>query len=141
MAAALLALDARAKTSPRPVEIGDPPAGKALIVFYRTWKYPAAANSYTVREGQTPIGVLSAGSYFVAVVEPGLHTYSMRAERRDDMQIEVEAGEIYYVRFELDTGWLLYQPTLAPSEQRLFDEVSAKLRLSEPSAVTSHSAD
>ena len=118
------------------MHIDDPPPGRALIVFYRTWAYPAAANNYAVRDGQTTLGMLSPGTYFVAIVEPGLHTYSMRAERRNDMQIEVEAGEIYYVRFELDTGWFLYQPTLAPSEQRLFDEASAKLRLSEPSTAS-----
>ena len=93
---------------------------------------PWRRQHYAVRDGQTILGMLGPGTYFVAIVEPGLHTYSMRAERRNDMQIEVEAGEIYYVRFELETGWILYQPTLAPSEQRLFDEVSARLRPSAP---------
>ena len=37
----------------------------------------------------------------------------------------VEADEIYYVRFELDSGWVLYQPSLVPTEQRVFDEISA----------------
>ncbi|HEY5290527.1 MAG TPA: DUF2846 domain-containing protein [Caulobacteraceae bacterium] len=119
-----------------PVLIGDPPPEKALIVFYRTWKYPAAALSYAVREGQTKLGILAPGSYFVVSVDPGLHTYAVRSERSDAMQIVVEAGEVYYVRFELETGWLLYQPTLTPSEQRLFDTSSGRLRLSEPLADT-----
>ena len=136
-AAAVIAVApvASAETGAKPVQIGNPPPGKALIVFYRKWLYPAAANSYTVREGKTELGRLDPGSYFVAVVEPGLHTYSTRAERRNDMQIEVEADEIYYVRFELDTGWILYQPTLAPSEQRLFDELSARLKRTEALAA------
>ncbi len=135
-AAALLARGAWAKPNAQPVHIDDPPAGCASIVFYRKWAYPGGANSYAVRDGQTILGMLGPGTYFVAIVEPGLHTYSMRAERRNDMQIEVEAGEVYYVRFELETGWILYQPTLTPSEQRLFDEVSSRLRLAEPVAPT-----
>lgn len=132
MAGSSLAAGALAETPAQPVQIGDPPPGKALIVFYRTWKWPAGAVSYKVREGKTELGRLSDGSYFVAVVDPGLHTYAMHAEWRDDMQIMVEADEIYYVRFELETGLFLYQPTLTPSEQRLFDEASPRLKLSEP---------
>ncbi len=131
-ATATLAPAAQAAPAAQPLQIPDPPPGKALIVFYRKWEYPAMVLSYTVREGRAELGVLGAGTYFVAVVDPGLHTYSMHAERRSEMQIEVEAGETYYVRFELDSGWLLYQPTLTPSEQRLFDPISSRLTLSKP---------
>ena len=132
--AGILAPAAAAETPDTPVRIGDPPSGKAFIVFFRKWEYPGAAISYIVREGQTELGRLSAGSYFVATVDPGLHTYVTHAERRDDMQIQVEADEIYYVCFELEVGLLLYQPTLAPTEQRLFDELSPRLHLSKPLA-------
>jgi hypothetical protein len=113
-----------------PVHIGDAPPGRAQIVFYRKWTYPASLDTYAVREGHTKLGNLDAGSYFIAIVDPGLHTYGTRALRSDNMQIVVEAGETYYVRFELESGIFLYQPTLTPSEQRLFDQTSAKLRLS-----------
>ena len=83
-----------------------------------------------LREDKAELGMLSAGSYFTAVVDPGLHTYTVHAERRNDMQIRVEAGETYYVRFELDIGVILYQPTLTPSEEWRFDQVSDKLSLS-----------
>jgi hypothetical protein len=121
-----------AEVEPQRVHIDDPPPGKAVIVFYRRWDYPDIAISYIVREGQAELGRLSNASYFVSVVDPGLHTYTVHAERHDDMQIEVEAGEIYYVRFELDIGIILYQPSITPSEQRLFDELSPKLKRSEP---------
>lgn len=120
----------------QPVQIPDPPQGKALIVFYRRWAYPAAVISYIVREGQTELGRLSVGSYFVATVDPGLHTYTVHAERHNNMQIVAEAGEIYYVRFELDVGVVLWQPDLTPSDQRLFDAESPRLHLSEPVATS-----
>lgn len=116
----------------QPVQIGDPPPGKAFIVFYRKWEYFGVVIGYIVREGHTEIGRLDAGTYFIATVDPGLHTYTVHAERHNDMQITVEAGEIYYVRYEMDIGVVLYQPTLEPSEQRLFDAMSSKLKLSAP---------
>ena len=131
-AAAAFAPVAAAAAPAGPVQIGDPPSGKALIVFFRRWEYAGFVLSYIVREGQAELGVLGAGNYFVATVDPGLHTYSTHAERRDDMQIQVEADEIYYVVFEMDMGLFLYQPTLVPTEQRLFDELSPRLKLSEP---------
>ncbi len=108
-----------------------------MIVFYRKWAYPALALGYTVREGRDAIGELDPGTFFFVVVDPGLHSYYVRGEHRDTMQIEVEAGETYYVRFELDTGWLLYQPTLTPSEQRLFDQASPHLKPSMPAPPAS----
>ncbi len=116
----------------QPVRLDDPPAGKALIVFFRKWEYFGVAVSYIVREGHAEIGRLSAGTYFVAVVDPGLHTYTVHAERHNDMQIVAEAGEIYYVRYAMDVGIVLYQPTLEPTEQREFDQASAHLKLSPP---------
>ncbi len=131
LAGAALAFGGRALTPTQTIQIGEPPPGKALIVFYRKRDYPGSAISYAVREGDSKIGVLEIGTYFLVTADPGLHTYSMRSERRSDMQIRVEAGEVYYVRFALETGWVLYQPTLEPSEQRLFDQTSVHLRRSD----------
>jgi hypothetical protein len=115
-----------------PIRIPDPPPGQATVVFYRKWEWPAAADSYMVHDGVQDIGRLGAGTYFVTNATPGLHTYWVRAERRRDMQLQVDADETYYVRFELDLGIVLYQPTLTPSEQRLFDQSSAHLKLAAP---------
>jgi hypothetical protein len=125
-----------------PIRIPDPPPGQAIVVFYRKWEWPAAADSYMVHDGVRDIGRLGAGTYFVTTAAPGLHTYWVRAERRRDMQLQVDADETYYVRFELDLGIMLYQPTLTPSEQRLFDQSSAHLKLAGPlkPAVASSSA-
>ncbi|HEY7901620.1 MAG TPA: DUF2846 domain-containing protein [Caulobacteraceae bacterium] len=127
LAGTTLAFDARAAPAAQPIDVGDPPPGKALIVFYRKRDYPGSANTYAVREGVAQLGDLGIGTYFVVAVDPGLHTFNVHAERRSDMQLEVEAGETYFVRFVLETGWLLYQPTLEPSEKRLFDQTSVHL--------------
>jgi hypothetical protein len=141
LGAGAIAIAGLAEAAPSPtVQIDDPPPGKAVIVFYRKWLYPAALDSYIVREGKTALGRLSAGTYFVSVADPGLHTYTVHSERHEGMQLVVEAGEIYYVRFELETGFILYQPTLVPAEQRQFDESSGHLRLSFPLETTATSS-
>jgi hypothetical protein len=128
--AALLAVASRAAA--QAVRIDDPPPGKASVVFFRKGAYFGGPIGYIVREGTRELGLLASGTYFIADVDPGLHTFTVHAERHSDMQLVVEAGEIYYVHFELDLGVVLYQPTLEPTDQRLFDEQSPRLRPSEP---------
>ena len=115
-----------------PIDVGQPPPGKALVVFYRTSKYLAGPLSYIVREGNVRLGRLSSGTYFIATVAPGLHTFTVHAERHNDMQMILEAGETYFARFDLETGFLLWQPNLIPTDQRQFDQSSAHLKLSKP---------
>ena len=130
--AVLASLGSGSALAQQVVRIDNPPPGKAAIVFYRRSIYAGGAISYMVREGKTDIGVLESGGYFVALVDPGWHTYTVHAERHSDMQIQVEDGEIYYVRFELDLGVVLYQPTLTPAQQWQFDQASPRLHRTEP---------
>jgi hypothetical protein len=126
---------ARAETAPSTggIDIGYPPPGKALIVFFRDSDLLGAAISYMVREGPTEIGRLGNGRYFVAVVEPGLHTYSVSSEARIKMQIRVDADEIYYVRYDLESGYFYARrPALTPSEPWRFLTIASTLKRSEP---------
>ena len=103
-----------------PVRIDEPPAGRANIVFFRRGHLQDALINLTVNEGPVGLGPLGWDSYLVVAATPGLHTYGFR-EDGNDVQIVVEAGETYYVRFELDVNDLV---TLTPAEQRQFDDVS-----------------
>ena len=85
-----------------------------------------------VREGTTDIGDLSGGAYFVIYADPGLHTYTVRAERHSYMQLQVDPDETYYVSCDLGTGWILYQPSLTPIGQWRFDQVSNNLHYVQP---------
>ncbi len=120
-----------------PIDVGEPPAGKALIVFFRRWGWGGGAVPFMVREGESDVGALANANYFVIVADPGWHTYWVRSEKKVPMNIELEADETYYVQCEMGTGWLLYQPMLMPSEQRVFDELSATLHRSKASNTAS----
>ncbi len=46
--------------------------------------------------------------------------------------MEVEAGETYYVIGGITMGFLAGRPNLSPSDQAVFDGMSAKLKPSKP---------
>lgn len=112
--------------------VSAPPEGKGQIVFFREKKFAGAAVNYKVREGEEELGKLSSGSYFVHVTEPGAHEYTVHSEAKDILNLEVEAGETYYVIGGITMGFLAGRPNLSPSDQATFDGMSGKLKPAKP---------
>lgn len=112
--------------------IAAPPAGKGQIVFFREKKFVGAAVSYKVREGENELGKLSNGTYFVYVVEPGAHEYTVHSEAKDILNLEVEAGETYYVTGGISMGVFAGRPNLSPSDQAAFNALAGKLKPAKP---------
>lgn len=110
-------------------KIGAPPEGKGQIVFFREKKFAGAAVKYKVREGETELGKLSSGTYFVHVTDPGAHEYTVHSEAKDILNLEVEAGETYYVIGSISMGFLAGRPNLSPSDQAAFDAMADKLKV------------
>lgn len=123
---ALVAAQATAHTN-----IAPPPAGKGQVVFFREKKFAGAAVKYKVRESDNELGKLSSGSYFVHVTEPGTHTYTVHSEAKDVLNLEVEAGETYYVLGAVSMGILAGRPNLSPAQQSDFDGMYDKLKPAE----------
>jgi hypothetical protein len=113
-------------------KIGPPAAGKGQVVFFREKKFAGSAIQYMVREGTTELGKISSGVYFVLAADPGKHTYTVHSEAKDDLTLEVEAGETYYVISSLSMGFMAGHPHLAPSDQATFDGMADRLRISTP---------
>lgn len=108
--------------------IGAPQPGKGQVVFFRPSKFAGAAIGYKVREGTTELGKLRNGKYFVAAVEPGAHEYTVHSEAKDILNLEVEAGETYYVQGSVTMGVFAGRPNLSPATKADFDAASAKLK-------------
>lgn len=123
--------EAAAPTTTTAGKIGAPDAGKAQIVFFRPSKFTGAAIGFKVREGETELGKLRSGKYFVASVEPGTHQYTVHSEAKDVLTMEVEAGETYYVQGTITMGFMAGRPNLSPSDQATFDGMAGKLKLAE----------
>ena len=126
------ATEESASSAPANGAIGAPPEGRGQIVFFRDKKFTGAAIRYKVREGATELGKLSNGSYFVHVAEPGAHEYTVHSEAKDILNLEVEAGETYYVIGGITMGFLAGRPNLSPSDQAAFDGMKAKLKPAAP---------
>lgn len=134
-AATAPAADAAAPAAAAPAaansKVGAPQDGKALVVFFRPSKFTGAAIGFKVREGETELGKLRNGKYFVANVEPGTHQYTVHSEAKDVLTMEVEAGETYYVQGTITMGFMAGRPNLSPSDQATFDGMADKLKLAE----------
>jgi hypothetical protein len=108
--------------------VGAPMPGKGQIVFFRASAYVGMAISYKVREGEAELGTLSNGRYFVTSVEPGVHTYVVHSEAKDELRMDVEAGETYYVLGTLTMGVVLGRPNISPSDKAAFDLAAKKMK-------------
>lgn len=109
-------------------KIPPPPAGKGQIVFFREKKFAGSAIRYKVREGEAELGKLSSGTYFVHATDPGAHEYTVHSEAKDILNMEVEAGETYYVIGGVTMGLFAGHPNLSPSDQVAFDGMAEKLK-------------
>lgn len=123
---------AAAETPPATGHIPPPPAGKAQVVFFRTGAYVGAAVSYKVREQGIELGKLNNASYFVAVVDPGPHTFTAATENKNVLKLELDDGETQYVRGTVQMGFLVGEANLTPADQGMFELHYAHMHTTKP---------
>jgi hypothetical protein len=121
--------------------ISAPPAGKGQVVFFRPGNMMGMALSFSVHEGDTGIGKLGNGSYFVYVTDPGPHLFTIQSEATDRLTLEVDVGETYYVKQTIGVGIVAGRPHLAPAEQGDFERLKLKESTKKPSDLKSKGGD
>jgi hypothetical protein len=92
-----------------------PPSGKGEVVFFR----PFAAGfvlTFSVHEGDKGIVKLPSGTYFVYTADPGPHSYTIESEAKDTLNMEVDAGEVYYVKQTMGMGFFVGHPHINQSD-------------------------
>ena len=107
-----------------------PPAGKGQVIFFRPFG-PGMALNPMVREDTTDVGRVGTSSYFIYVVDPGQHAFSVKSEATDTLHMEVDPGETYYVEETIGMGVLVGRPHLSPSDAAAFAKMKG-LKLSHP---------
>jgi hypothetical protein len=110
-----------------PDGLSAPPEGKGQVVFFRPSNFVGMAVSFSVHEGDKGVAKLGNGSYAVVVTDPGPHAYSIQFEAKDVLNMEVEAGETYYVRQTIGMGVVAARPHLTPSDAGEFAKQKLKL--------------
>jgi hypothetical protein len=111
-----------------PAVLPPPVAGKGQVVFYRKPLFSLIPFNWKVREGKTEICLMMAGTYCIADVDPGTHTYEVHSEAKNDLTLEVDAGETYYVIGGISMGLIVNHPNITPAQKAQFDAISAKLK-------------
>ena len=133
MVAGTPAIAGQAEPSALPAAISDkvpaPPAGKGQVVFFRKGGFVGSMISCAVSENGAKVSSLPPGRYFVQVAEPGIHTYSVSSETKDELRMEVEEGETYFAKCAIGMGIMAGRPNLAPSDVQTFQDMSKKLKL------------
>jgi hypothetical protein len=109
------------------VAIPAPPSGKGEVVFFRSGTIMGAAISCAVSENHQKISSLPPGNYFIAVAEPGRHTYSVSSEATDTLTLQVEPDEIQYASCHIKMGIMAGRPALAPANEAEFKTKSYKM--------------
>lgn len=100
----------------------------SVAPFFRKPLFSLVPFNWYAREGKTEICEMIAGTYCVATVDPGTHTYEVHSEAKNDLTLEVDAGETYYVIGGIAMGLIVNHPTITPAQKTEFDALSAKLK-------------
>jgi len=124
----VLAEDAAAPAPAATSAIAPPPAGKGQVVFFRHMGLMGAPYWAKVREKDAEIGKLSDGVYFVAVTDPGVHTYTAAVTGKDTLRMQVDPGETYYVEGRMTIALLGYNVVLAPSDEAAFQKALSGMK-------------
>ena len=99
------------------------------------------AVSFSIHEGDTGVGKLGNGSYFIVPEDAGPHTFTIQFEATDTLHLEVDAGETQYVQQTIGVGVVAARPHLTPSDKATFDSMpNLKLSDKKPTDLKSTAA-
>jgi hypothetical protein len=121
LASSIIVADAPAyaKEAAAPIAIPAPPAGKGQIVWFRPGGMGFALGC-SVNEGGQKISSLGAGKYFIHVLEPGRHSFTVKSEAKDVLALEVEADETQFASCKIKMGIMVGRPDIRPSTEAEF---------------------
>ncbi len=111
------------------IKLPAPPRGQGQVVFFRPKTVVGTGQWFNVREDGRALGKLTNGAYFVQTVTPGAHTYTATTEPelKDALNLEVDAGETYFIEGQLTKGVVIGVANLAPSGRADFIKASKTL--------------
>ena len=110
--ACLLTLFALFPQSSESAEIPEAVPDKGLVVFYREKNFKGGAVRFNVQSANGVIGTLKNGSVLHTYLEPGQHTFWSEVISQDSVTVNVEAGQVYYVKGETKLGVYAGRPRL-----------------------------
>ena len=73
-----------------------PPEGKAIVYIIRS-KNVGKLVKFHVSANDTPLGYTKGKTFLYTILDPGMYTFVSKAENTKNIDVNVEAGQIYYL--------------------------------------------
>ena len=99
-------------------QIPEPKEGKGMIVFYRKKKMSGAALKFNLQDSERTYGELKNGDVIYIDVEPGEHTFYTKVFREDAITLQVQEGEICYVKATMRVGYYAGRPKFEQVDEK-----------------------
>lgn len=98
------------------------PTNKVIVHFYRYKQFTGSALEPAVYCDDKVIAKMDNGAYFLAFLDPGKHVLQSN-DKQSGIEMDMKAGEEYYVRVEIATGfWKGHgRLVMVPKEQGSFE--------------------
>ena len=106
------------------VNVPEAKPDKGLVVFYRKNLFAGKAIRFNINHQEGPLGQLLAGTMLYKYVKPGAHQFWSQVISQDAINLNVEAGKVYYVQGEVLLGIYAGRPKF-----RQMSEAEAKADL------------
>jgi hypothetical protein len=113
---------------PQADAIASPAIDKGQVVFYRKGTMIGAAISCAVHEDGKKLTSLPPGHFAAIEVAPGVHDFTVQSEAKDEMRVDVQAGQVYYAECTIGMGFAAGHPHLNLSDHDRFFAKSMKLK-------------
>jgi hypothetical protein len=101
------------------------PAGKSALYIYRNENMGGAITMDVAVDGK-PLGKTGAKTYLYAVVAPGKHVITSKAENTDTLEVLTRPGQATYVWQEVKMGFIA-----ARSKLQVVDEATGRKGVAE----------
>ena len=125
-----------AQETATPVTPAEGKSSKATVYVYRYKQFVGSALAPSVYCDGTQLARMENGRYFTARLDPGKHTFTSN-DKQSGIDLDLKAGEEYFVRVELATGFAKGHGrlVLVPREQGGYELKSDKLKPLDASKV------
>lgn len=93
-----------------------PPPGLATVYFYRNHEpYALMQEPIHVHAGEAAVGRIMPGTFIAVDVTPGYHHFWAARCEKSYVELELDPGDIYFVRLSTKQGLFVPQPVMVPT--------------------------
>jgi hypothetical protein len=113
---------------------------KAVVYVWKTWHVNTLRRiTFDVYLDAKPIAKLDRNRYFVALVTPGRHVFSTKTLSASAVELDLKAGNSYYLRMDTTNGLTVGHPVLSHVSEEEGQTAIKQAQPIDPTDVIDHS--